>query len=48
MGEEDGLSKEPMWPIMGRLVGKGSVLLGRGRNETCKMGAVLTMEWMVA
>ena len=48
MGSAEGLVKEPICPIMGRVVGKGSVLLGRGRNETCRMVVVLMMEWMVA
>jgi hypothetical protein len=40
-----GLSKEPIWPIMGRIAGKG--LLG-GWKETCSIGHEFTIWWIVS
>lgn len=40
----EGKSKEPIWPIMGRMVGKGSS--GPGLNDTLRTLESLMMEWM--
>lgn len=40
--EAEGREKEPIWPIMGRITGKGSV--GSGGNETWRMGVELIIE----
>lgn len=43
--EAEGREKEPIWPIMGRITGKGSV--GEGVKETWRTGVVLTIVWIV-
>ena len=43
--EADGREKEPIWPIMGKMTGKGSV--DEGVNETWRTGVVLMIVWMV-
>lgn len=42
--EADGRLKEPIWPISGRMMGKGDEGL---LNETWRTGVVLMMEWIV-
>lgn len=43
--EADGREKDPIWPIMGRITGKGSV--GEGEKETWRTGLVLIIVWIV-
>lgn len=37
--------KDPIWPIIGRMAGNGSV--GEGVNETWSTGVVFMIEWIV-
>lgn len=41
-----GKTKDPMVPIIGRMVGKGSSG-SRLLKETCRTGVSLMMEWMI-
>lgn len=40
--EAEGREKEPIWPIMGRITGKGSA--GSGGNETWRIGVEFIIE----
>lgn len=41
----EGLEKEPICPIKGRITGKGSV--GEGWKETWRTGVVFMIVWIV-
>jgi hypothetical protein len=43
-GSASGLEKEPIEPIMGSVVGKGSLATSVGMKLTCRIEVVLTME----
>lgn len=43
--EADGREKEPIWPIRGRITGKGS--LGDGVKETWRTGVVFIIVWII-
>lgn len=43
--EAEGREKDPIWPIMGRITGNGSV--GEGVNEMWRTGVLLMMVWIV-